>query len=73
MPDENWKGRVGLITDLFKDISIDPENTFAIVCGPPVMFKFICTYLCKYRHSATADVCFPGAKDALRHGEMLPL
>jgi NAD(P)H-flavin reductase len=44
-PDENWKGRVGLITDLFEDISIDPENTFAIVCGPPVMFKFICTYL----------------------------
>jgi sulfhydrogenase subunit gamma (sulfur reductase) len=44
-PDENWKGKVGLITDLFEDISIDPENTFAIVCGPPVMFKFVCAHL----------------------------
>jgi sulfhydrogenase subunit gamma (sulfur reductase) len=44
-PDENWKGKVGLITELFEDISIDPGNTFAIVCGPPVMFKFICAHL----------------------------
>ncbi len=40
-----WKGRVGLITDLFKEVRIDPENTFAIVCGPPVMFKFVCAHL----------------------------
>ena len=44
-PDEYWKGHVGMITDLFDDVSIDPYNTFAIVCGPPVMFKFVCTYL----------------------------
>ncbi|MBK5109077.1 MAG: hypothetical protein JJE12_13145, partial [Anaerolineales bacterium] len=36
---------VGMITDLFDDISIDPHDTFAIVCGPPVMFKFVCGYL----------------------------
>ena len=42
---KGWKGRVGLITDLFKEITIDPENTFAIVCGPPVMFKFVCAHL----------------------------
>lgn len=44
-PDENWQGRVGLITDLFKEVPIDPDNTFAVVCGPPVMFKFVCTHL----------------------------
>lgn len=46
-PDENWRGKTGLITDLFSDITIDPANTFAIVCGPPVMFKFVCNHLDK--------------------------
>ena len=44
-PDENWTGRVGLITELFKEIEIDPLNTYAIVCGPPIMFKFVCNHL----------------------------
>ncbi len=43
--DEKWKGRVGLITELFKEITIDPDNTYAIVCGPPIMFKFVCNHL----------------------------
>lgn len=44
-PDTNWKGRVGLITSIFDEIEIDYENTYAIVCGPPVMFKFVCNRL----------------------------
>ena len=44
-PDEQWEGKVGLITELFKDIAIDPQNTYAIVCGPPIMFKFVCSHL----------------------------
>ncbi|MCP4708938.1 MAG: oxidoreductase, partial [Planctomycetes bacterium] len=43
--DENWKGKTGLITELFNDIEIKPDKTFAIVCGPPVMFKFVCSHL----------------------------
>ena len=43
--DDNWTGRIGLITELFKEITIDPDNTYAIVCGPPIMFKFVCNYL----------------------------
>lgn len=42
---ENWNGHVGMITDLFDDVPVDPDNTYAIVCGPPVMFKFVCAYL----------------------------
>ncbi|MCG8342737.1 MAG: FAD/NAD(P)-binding protein [Chlorobiales bacterium] len=42
-----WNGRTGMITELFGEITIDPENTYAIVCGPPVMFKFVCNYLDK--------------------------
>jgi len=40
-----WKGKIGLITDLFKEIDITPDDTYAIVCGPPVMFKFVCDHL----------------------------
>lgn len=42
-----WKGKTGMITELFSEIDIDAENTYAIVCGPPVMFKFVCNYLDK--------------------------
>lgn len=44
-PDEDWKGDVGLITDLLDRVEVEPHNTFAIVCGPPVMFKFVCNKL----------------------------
>ena len=44
-PDESWGEHVGMITDLFKEVPFDPDNTFAVVCGPPVMFKFVCTHL----------------------------
>jgi NAD(P)H-flavin reductase len=41
----DWKSRTGLITDLFEEIDITPDDTYAIVCGPPVMFKFVCDHL----------------------------
>lgn len=44
-PDEEWNGPVGMITALFDQVPIDPDNTFAVVCGPPVMFKFVCSHL----------------------------
>lgn len=44
-PDDKWAGPVGLITRLFDDIDVPMNDTFAIVCGPPVMFKFVCNYL----------------------------
>lgn len=42
-----WNSRTGMITDLFNDITINPATTYAIVCGPPVMFKVVCSYLDK--------------------------
>ena len=45
----NWQGRTGLITELLQErISQTAslhENTYAIVCGPPVMFHFVCKML----------------------------
>ncbi|MBN1589034.1 MAG: FAD/NAD(P)-binding protein [Pirellulales bacterium] len=42
---DSWKGPVGLITKLLDNVTIDPNGTYAIVCGPPVMFKFVCGQL----------------------------
>ena len=39
--DETWKGNVGVITTLFTKVSIDPLNTVAITCGPPIMYRFV--------------------------------
>ncbi|MFC1979612.1 FAD/NAD(P)-binding protein [Chloroflexota bacterium] len=38
--DEHWKGNVGVITTLMTDMMVDPRKTVAIICGPPVMYKF---------------------------------
>jgi NAD(P)H-flavin reductase len=39
--DETWKGNVGLVTTILKKDSLDIENSVAVVCGPPVMMKFV--------------------------------
>ena len=44
-PDASWQGPVGLITALLDDVKVDANTTYAIVCGPPVMFKFVCQRL----------------------------
>jgi len=38
--DEHWTGNVGVITTLMTDMMVDPRKTVAIICGPPVMYKF---------------------------------
>ena len=39
--DESWKGNVGVITTLFPKITINPRNTVAATCGPPIMYRFV--------------------------------
>ena len=46
-PDDKWKGHVGMVTKLLEPMTINPERTYAIVCGPPVMFKFVCNLLAR--------------------------
>jgi NAD(P)H-flavin reductase len=38
--DVAWKGNVGVITTLFKKITIDPRKTAVLIVGPPVMYKY---------------------------------
>lgn len=39
--DPAWGGDVGVITSLLPHVDIDPDNTITIVCGPPIMYKFV--------------------------------
>ena len=39
--DPDWKGNVGLITLLIPKVDADPSRTFAVIVGPPVMYKFV--------------------------------
>jgi len=43
--DSGWKGNVGLITSLIPGVNLVPVRTFAIVVGPPIMYKFVITML----------------------------
>jgi sulfhydrogenase subunit gamma (sulfur reductase) len=43
--DKNWIGPVGQVTKLFDKLDVPMDHTYAIVCGPPVMFKFVCNRL----------------------------
>ncbi len=38
--EEGWTGNVGVITTLFKKITIDPRKTAVMIVGPPVMYKY---------------------------------
>jgi sulfhydrogenase subunit gamma (sulfur reductase) len=38
--DPSWKGNVGVITTLFPKVKLGPD-TRAVICGPPVMFRFV--------------------------------
>lgn len=39
--DPSWNGNVGLVTTILKDLPVDLANTAVIVCGPPIMMKFV--------------------------------
>ena len=41
-PDEQWRGKSGVVTRLFTELPrLDPARTMVIIVGPPVMFKFV--------------------------------
>lgn len=38
--DEKWKGRVGVVPAVAKEVGPSAENAYALICGPPAMIKF---------------------------------
>lgn len=47
--DPDWKGNVGMITSLIPKVDLEPERTYSVVVGPPVMYKFVIEELLKKR------------------------
>lgn len=39
--DPTWQGNVGLVTTILKDLPVDLAKAVSIVCGPPIMMKFV--------------------------------
>jgi len=45
-----WPGNIGVVTTLFPKIqNINSTNTYGLVCGPPVMYKFVLKELLKLK------------------------
>jgi len=40
-PGGTWKNHVGLLPMLFDHADINPRTTYAAVCGPPIVYKFV--------------------------------
>ena len=38
--DKDWKGKVGLVPNVLEEVAPSSENTYAVICGPPIMIKF---------------------------------
>ena len=38
---ECWEGNVGVITTLIPKVEMNPATTYAVICGPPIMYKFV--------------------------------
>lgn len=45
--EENWDERVGFPHTMVGDMNIDTKNTYAVLCGPPIMIKFMAEELLK--------------------------
>ncbi len=39
--EERWTGHVGFVPAYLKEVAPTPENKYALICGPPVMIKFV--------------------------------
>jgi len=40
-PCDGWGCSIGVVTELWKETDIHPENAVAVLCGPPIMIKFV--------------------------------
>ena len=41
VPGADWSGKSGVITRLIPPLKLNPSNTYAMIVGPPVMYKYV--------------------------------
>lgn len=52
----NWRGRVGVVTTLFRYVRLRPDRTVVLICGPEIMMRFVITELTEHRGVAASDI-----------------
>jgi NAD(P)H-flavin reductase len=40
-PDDKWTGEIGVCTKLIPRVDFPPDDTYAVICGPPIMYKYV--------------------------------
>ncbi|MCK4658315.1 MAG: FAD/NAD(P)-binding protein [Phycisphaerae bacterium] len=57
-PDSGWRGKSGVVTTLFRELpKLDPNETLAVIIGPPIMFKFVVLEILSRRIPQTSIYC----------------
>jgi NAD(P)H-flavin reductase len=46
--DARWKGNVGVVTKLVSKVQTDLKSAMILVCGPPIMYKFVLMALAEH-------------------------
>ena len=54
-PDDEWRGPVGLVTDLLADLDVAPSRTSVLCCGPEPMMQAVAAAVMQ-RGVAAADI-----------------
>jgi sulfhydrogenase subunit gamma (sulfur reductase) len=66
IPDVKWLKQSGVITELIPMSKFDHLNTIAIICGPPVMYKFVIQTL--KRNKLTTDNMYVSLERRMKCG-----
>ncbi|MFI9415397.1 FAD/NAD(P)-binding protein [Nocardia gamkensis] len=54
-PAQGWRGRVGFVTEPLAHLTVDPDKTTALLCGPEMMMRFCAQSLLR-KGIAAADI-----------------
>ncbi|GIW54194.1 MAG: hypothetical protein KatS3mg082_0598 [Nitrospiraceae bacterium] len=52
--DKSWQYHIGVVTELFEQVSFDPERTLVLMCGPEIMMRLGAPILMKKGLPATS-------------------
>ena len=52
----NWRGRVGVVTTLFRHLRMHPDKTVAFICGPEIMMRYVIAELEENRGVLGSDI-----------------
>jgi NAD(P)H-flavin reductase len=52
----NWRGRVGVVTTLFRHLRMHPDKTVAFICGPEIMMRYVINELEENRGVLASDI-----------------